>query len=167
MPMVLVATVTVSAAGGATAIEFLDIPQSGKDLLLFFNHRGTAAGSFWTTLQTNGQAGAQYRNLNGSGSTATSQNSNGHGVTWVESEYPTTSTWHSMQMLIPEYTLSTATKTISVDTALVTTDSRQFGTFTAIITGRTAHTTAISSLSLVASSNGFAQNSSASLYLIT
>ena len=167
MPMNLVSTVTVSSSGGATSIEFTGIPQTGKDLLILFQHRGTASGSYWATLETNGVGAMQYRNLNGSGSTAASQSSNNHGVTWMESEYPLANTWHSTSILIPNYGLATANKTFTNETTVATNDSRQFGTFTAIITGRTNHSDAITSLRLFATWNAFAQNSLASLYIIS
>lgn len=165
MSISLVQTVTVGA-GGASSVQFTGIPQTGTDLLVLFNHRGSAAGSFWVTLETNSVAATTYRNVNVSGTTAASQGSNGIGVTWVESDYTTANVFHSMQLLIPNYTLS-GTKSFSVESAVEANDTRQFGNFLAFTTGLTGSSGAVTSLRLVAQSNNFVQNTIASLYTIT
>lgn len=164
MTMTLVQTVTLASA--STTITFTNIPQSGKDLRLLISHDGSAAGSFWVRLQTNGIDMSDYRNLNGSGSVVISQNSPNVGVTWVDSQYPTTNTFHSTEIYIHNYT-STVAKGVTVDTAVEANSNQRFGNMLAITSAITTSAAPVTSITLTATSNMFTANSTASLYTIS
>ncbi len=163
--MQLVQTVTVGS-GGAGTIEFASIPGDATDLVVLLNHRGSASGTFWVQMQLNSTSNAPNRNLNGSGTTITSQNNNSHGITWVDSDSPTANTFHSTAIYIPNYT-SSSNKSCSIETVLEANSSTRFHTLSVIISNVYPVTSAVTNIKLICDFNLFAQNTTASLYKIT
>lgn len=163
MAMDLVSTVTVGS-GGASSLQFTNIPQTGKDLLLVFSLRdNTSAVYVDLTINING-SGSTRRFLIGFGSSV----GNNTGL----SNYPygqmnaadsTANTFGSGRLFIANYTTSGAAKRFSLDTV---TENNNVSAHTQITAGVTSSTNAITSLEILAW-NSIVQHSSASLYIIS
>lgn len=166
MTMTLVSTVTVGA-GGAASIEWTGIPQTGTDLLVVISAKSTtAAGEGANTLyvRLNGATtGYTRRYLQGNGASVSSASM----TSALEIGYLSGSTsvgWINAQMIIPNYTGSTA-KSITADLVSENNASTAYQTLTA---ASYSGTSAITSLSLnIEAGSNYAQYSTASLYLVT
>ena len=161
MAMTLVSTVTVGS-GGAASIEFTNIAQTGKDLLIFISLRASDAGAafYGTNLGVNGGSIFDFtaRRLIGDGSTASS----GTGLEFsVNAPNSTSNTFTNASFYIANYT-STTNKSISVDWVAennATASSQQ------LIALRTTTTAAITSFKIY--DLNFVQHSSVSLYIVS
>ena len=160
--MELIETVTVDV-GGETSIEFTDIPQDGSDLMAVCSYNATASGGFEFDVYLNG-VGNTVRRLYGTG-TAVGSGSNDQ-ISVTNSEYPTTNTFHSLQMYVSNYTAS-AQHSFSVDAIVEANSSASWGSYQAISAGLNSSTSPVTSLKFQIDYPAFAQYSTASLYKIT
>lgn len=164
MAMTLVSTVTVGS-GGAASIEFTNIPQTGKDLLILTSLRATT-GSVVTGdyLRFNNDSGSNYTaiRLRGTGSSVDSSTTTGTEFTQiVNGNTSTSSTFSNNSIYISNYTSSSA-KSVSADYVVENnaTDSRQ-----QLHAFRWSGTAAITSILMTGLT--YPQHSTASLYIIS
>jgi hypothetical protein len=168
MAMTLVSTVTVGS-GGAASIQFDNIPQSGKDLLLLFSGRVDYAGSGardYNLHINNETTGTNYtsRTLMGFGSTVASYNETSARFPMEIADNGFTAlTFSSVQIYLSNYTSSVA-KSVSID---LVTENNGTNNRISIDAGRWNNTAAITSLTLRDRTYNTAQYSSASLYIIS
>lgn len=120
--MQLIQTVTVGA-GGASYISLTSIPQTFTDLCLVLSGRSDAANP---SLYFNFNFGGTYttRWLWGTGQNAYSSNNSGNGFIRFDTQGAgtsyTSSTFSNCVAYIPNYTVSTTTKTIAVESVTET-----------------------------------------------
>lgn len=166
MAMNLVETITVTASGGVTTLEFANIPQTGKDLMILFSLRDRISGEdTGQILLNNSSSNFRYSWIKGTGSTtaASEANFNYLDSVIVPNNY-TNNTFSNFQLYITNYAGST-NKCISWDTVL-----EQNNQTNLLVLGgmRWSNTAAISNLKYSQfTANAIAQNSTASLYIIS
>lgn len=168
MAMTLVSTVTVGS-GGAASLEFTNIPQTGKDLLLVFSIRQDLSGSGFTdfSVHINGETTGTnylYRTLLGNGSLVNRYVGPEARFTMeVNDTASTSNTFTNSSVYFSNYTSSTA-KSVSIDSVAENnaTTGRQ-----EITAGLWNNTAAISSILLRRTGSNTAQYSTASLYIIS
>lgn len=168
MSFQLVSTVTVGA-GGASSISFTGIPQTGTDLLLVLSARSDAAlvqTPVLLTVNADNTTTYQNRGLRGGGSSTDSTNTPtnlGIFLNSISAASATSNTFSNGSVYITNYSGS-ASKTFSTDNVFENnaTEAQQ-----AIFAGLWPQTAAITTLRLNPLSGNFAQNTTASLYLIT
>jgi len=177
MAMELVSTITVGS-GGAATIEFTNIPQTGKDLLLLTNLRSdelqpTSVFFLYLNSDTNNSnyeynllRATMYAGSGGSSTAALTGNFRPFFV--VPAGESSTNTFSSDKALISNYT-STTMKPMSLEAA-----SENFNSGNALAeaqiniqANRYSTSSGITSLLLDLSSGNFAQHSTASLYIIS
>lgn len=169
MAMTLVSTVTVGA-GGAASIEFTNIPQTGKDLLILVSGRNSGANGLYLTL--NGDTTASrytYRMVYGTGTVigATSgTNTTGQGGYIGESNRNsyTANTFDNSSIYIANYA-SSITKSISVESVAENNANAADQEINALSYNQTTAIT--SALVRYLSPDTFVQHSTASLYIIS
>jgi hypothetical protein len=170
MSISLVSTVTVGT-NSPTVIQFSNIPQTGKDLLVLVSGR---ASNFNANITFNGSTSSYaYRDLRGSGSSASSGNGSAMSNLFVQFMYEprdfngtnnTVNHFSNSQMIISNYTSSVA-KSISADTTM---EFNSTESYLAAVAGSWSGTSAITSIELAVSGAGtFNENSTASLYIIS
>lgn len=164
MSISLISTVTVGA-GGAASIDFTSIPGTFTDLMLTYSLRTTQATvSTSVTLTLNSSASNfTMRGLYGNGSTATAFT----GTTYAGEACganATASTFSNNSLYISNYS-GNLNKPYCIDS--VSESNTATSTITMIDSGLWSITSAITALSIVASSGTFVQYSTASLYGIT
>lgn len=163
MAMTLVSSVTIGS-GGAANIEWTNLPQSGKDLLILFSLRSSRSGTVDYVDITFNSSTSNYsgRALLGDGSTAY-----GFTETIYSGEMPAASTtsnvFGSGHAYIPNYSGNT-TKSHSVDT--VTENNATYSTLI-FMAKLWSDTSAITSVRLSSRFANMVQHSSASLYIIS
>lgn len=163
MPVTLVSSVTVGS-GGASSIEFTNIPATGTDLLVRLSSRGTSADfdqsiDFrWNSLSS-GYSGVYLRSYNGGTTTSSSSGTNEVGIR-IPSSTSVSNTFGDTSIYLSNYTSSLA-KSVSIEYA---TENNTNANSRAIIGARNTGTAAISSVSFI---GNFAQHSTASLYIIS
>ena len=167
MAMTLVSTTQVPS-GGAASIEFTNIPQTGKDLLILVSTRLTTNSASYLNMRLNGNTGNVYswRRLVGNGSTASSDGLandsyiiGGYGT----KNNDTASTFGNTSIYISNYT-STAAKSLSFDGV---SENNATSANQSISAASTSSTSAITSFSLINfSTDTFAQHSTVTLYTI-
>lgn len=165
---VQIASVTVGA-GGASAMDFPNIPQTYTDLVLKFSGRTDRANnSSDIYLQFNSSTAANYsfRRIYGTGggtgaSDSLSNNSTGGFAGFAVGATATASTFSNSEIYIPNYTSSSA-KSWSVDSV---NENNNSASNVELIAGLWSLTSAITSISLK-DYNGanFVTNSTATLY---
>jgi hypothetical protein len=167
----LIATTTVTAAGGAASIEFTGIPGTFTDLTLVISGR-TATGIVQDAMrmQFNSDTGSNYssRTLYAdtiSSSASTSYSSIGYflNVGWFPGANNTASVFGNFCVLIPNYSASVV-KTVGFDAVSTTNTGAMIGGL-AVASGRWNSTAAITSIKLYSDfGQNLVQHSSASLY---
>jgi hypothetical protein len=168
MAMTLVSTVTVGS-GGAASIEFTNIAQTGKDLLIVLSSRVALASSARSLyLKFNGSSTSDYSSkyLRGSGSTASSGNNASATemfIAEINAGNNTANTFTSTQIYLANYSVS-QNNSVSVDSVMENNDTFAMSYLTA---GVRANTAAITSLELFSSGTTFVQYTTASLYIIS
>jgi hypothetical protein len=165
MAMTLVSTVTVGS-GGAASIEFTSIPQTGTDLLVVFSLRSEAASNN-STLSLNGTSGNGYnrRVLAGDGSSASTASGTDSSTMLASqsSSSNTSNTFSTGEIYVPNYT---STESLEVfNRNAFETNATAAGVRFQII--RRAAAGPITSLGITGNSGDIAQNSTASLYIIS
>ena len=161
MAMELVSTVTVGS-GGAASIEFTNIPQTGKDLLVKYSIRRSNTNDIFDIDFNSFEGTYSNRRLDGDGSTASSRTITGEGIRgYITTSSDTSNTFASVDVYVANYTSSVA-KSISVDgvTENNATSANQF-----LIAASASTTNPVTSLRIQALS--LVQHSSASLYIIS
>ena len=165
MAMTLVSTVTVGS-GGAASIEFTNIPQTGKDLLVLLSLRSEGGANpnitiNGTTANYSGirlTGGGDFRS---SGSNSLTTSFDGLMV----ANTATANTFTNEQWYFSNYA-SSAAKSVSVDNVAENNAISAFMNIRANLWNNTAAITAIS-INAHNSSNELAQHSTASLYIIS
>lgn len=163
MAMTKVSEVTVGS-GGAATIEFTNIPQSGKDLVLLASARGTN-----NTIQANLRFNATTtnysgRSLEGDGAAAASYTSGTSVIPFycISPNNSTANTFGNGMAYIANYT-SSSNKSISHDAV---TENNATTAYQQIVASQWANSAAITSLTLTFDAN-FVQHSTASLYIVS
>jgi len=167
MAMTLVSTTTVPS-GGAASIEFTNIPQTGKDLLVLCSLRNSNNSQF-AIVSVNGLAGgvgANYpaRDLIGNGSTVSSvSNNNSYISGGANNSTYTASTFSNMSVYVSNYA-NAVDQSFSIDAVNENNSTTAFQSIVAMSANTDA---AVTSFKLQPGSGNFDQYSSASLYLIS
>jgi hypothetical protein len=169
MAMSLVSTVTVGS-GGAASIQFDNIPQSGKDLLILVSMKIVKLSGNPDALEVrfNGDTGSNYttRWLEGSGSSVASANTT-TGRIYIERgampSYYTANTFGNAGVYVANYTSAVA-KSVSGDAV---TENNATASYQTIAAGSWTGTSAISSLTVFSGSSTITEFSSASLYIVS
>ena len=163
--MVAIQTVTVGS-GGASSIEFTNIPQTYTDLYLVTSLRTTATGQQYFTLTINNDNGSNKYNqktIRGDGSTVDVYYSGLNTFFYSQAlDNNTSNTFNNSAFYIPNYTSSNK-KSISFDGVG---EDNATNTFMTLIASLYDSTSAITSLKLASGAN-FAQYSTATLYGVT
>ena len=165
--MTLVSTVTVGS-GGAASIEFTGISASGKDLLILLSPRKTGSGIGGGYVVFNSDTGSNYstRYLRGSGAAASSATSSATGL-YIDRAIPgtdyTASTFGNIAVYVSNYTSSSA-KSASLDSV---SENNAVTSYQTIAAARWTGTSAITSITLNISAGNYAQDTTASLYIIS
>ena len=162
MTMSLVQTVTVGS-GGASNIEFTNIPQDATDLLVVISSRVTAATVasdlfFYINNSNNGVV----RWLRGNGSAASSNNYTNTLDVWggTNGSSSTSNTFSNASYYFPNYT-SSSNKSFSID---VVTENNATESYQTIVAGLFSTSSPITSLKF--EDGTYVQHSTASLYKI-
>jgi len=162
--MIPIQTVTVGS-GGASSIDFNNIPQIYTDLIVKGSLRATGAGAgnaYSVYLQLNGvTTNRTYRRLYGFGTTAGSDNGTQAVIGTAGGTGGTVSTFDNLEIYIPNYT-SSNNKSFSVDS--VAEDNSSAGNELDLVAGLWSNTSAITSVGLTINGQTLAQYSSATLY---
>lgn len=162
MAMTLYQTATVGS-GGAASLEFNNIPQTGKDLLLLFSLRSNAAFEVaFSRVRVNGDDGNGIF-LRGSGSATSTGTYSSANLAEGNGGESTANTFGNTSFYLANYT-STSAKSYSVDAA-----SEHNGSIirSALNAGVTTSTAAVTSLLIEDVGDTLLQYTSASLYLIS
>lgn len=164
--MIPISTVTVGS-GGASAIEFTNIPQNYTDLKVVLSGRTTSGfvGNIVDTavlyFNTNVSDVTNYtaKSLYGSGSAASSDSTKRGG--FVTGTSATASTFGTVEFYIPNYT-STTSKSVSIDGV---SENNATGAYAGIQAWLWSLTSPVTSIALKPESGGnWQQYSSATLY---
>lgn len=161
MTMQLISTVTVGS-GGAAAIDFTSIPQTGTDLLIVYSIRASNPSVDITLQMTfnSTTTGFTNRELFGNGSSASSQSGTRYVVA-VNGNWATSNTFGNGQVYIPNYAGST-NKSFSVDSVV---ENNATAGKQNLFAGLWSNTAAITAVTFTGDT--FLQYSTASLYTIT
>ena len=163
--MTLISTVTVGS-GGAASIEFTSIPQTGTDILVVFSLRSEVVANN-TTLSLNGTSGSGYtrRVLAGDGSAASTASGTDSSTMLASqsSSSNTSNTFSTGEIYIPNYTTAQSKEVFNRNA--FETNATAAGLRFQIVRRATAE--AITSLRITGNSGDIAQNSTASLYIIS
>jgi hypothetical protein len=168
MAMTFVQTITVGS-GGAASITFSNVAGTGKDLLVVLSGRNTVnEASVRVRLNSNTGNNYSYRMLYGNGGTpnnesATSQS--GIIAYTLSTNNDTSNTFSSVQFYFANYT-SSLLKNIAIEGV---TENNNTTAYQNLVAANWNQTSAITSIELTALGTGgsFAQNSTASLYIIS
>lgn len=168
--MVAIATTTVGS-GGASSIDFTSIPATYTDLKIVISGRTNRSDGILydnLKLQFNGNtASYSTRLLYGLGSTAasiTSGNSAFIEYIYASSNSATASTFGNTEIYIPNYTSTSANKSVSIDSV---SESNGTNTILGPAAGLWSNTSAITSITISGQSQNFVQYSTATLYGIS
>lgn len=165
MAMTLVSTVTVGS-GGAASIQFTNIPQTGKDLLILLScrsSRGNTTDELLVEINSETLSDSSLA-LRGNGSTASSTTVSNEIQAFQPGSSATASTFSNSAVYLSNYAGNTA-KSVSTDNV---TENNATAVVLALVAGVDTDTDAISSIRLKPSgANTFAQHSTASLYIIS
>lgn len=159
-----IASVTVGA-GGAATIEFTSIPSTYTDLVLKMSARSSNT-NINTKINFNGvTTGYSRRNLQGSGSAATSANASDAYIGPITGTGNGASIFASTEVYIPNYAGST-NKSYSVD---MTQEDNATLSYALLFAGLWSNTAAITSITITTldSAFNFVQYSTATLYGIS
>lgn len=166
--MTLIERVELTSA--QASITFSNIPGTYTDLMVLYSLRTTGNSIDPSAFYFNTDNGTNYsmRMLYGNGSsTASASNANylaeynNWAIFWLQSTGTTANTFNSVQVYIPNYSLTNVYKSLSVDAVTennATSANQQIGA------GIWRSNSAINAITLTAYSSNFVQYSSASLY---
>lgn len=166
--MIPISTVVVGS-GGASTMQFSNIPQSYTDLLIKISARSTRTAfnqdDLSYTFNGNTATSYEYRQIRGSGSAVISTTPGPIGYNYagqINSNTSTNSTFSNVDIYIPNYT-SSNNKSSSVDGVQENNATEAYQTLVANIWSNTSPITSIQLLVSI-NSNSFTQYSSATLY---
>lgn len=161
MPIALANTVTVGS-GGAFSIDFANISQTGKDLLILISGRSQENN---ISLTFNNDSGSNYPQIgleaNYSGNPFANPYTTTRISTFINSTSRTANTFSSTRIYIANYT-STTDKDVSIESSVENNDNSS--ALTMIKAAKWTGTSAITSLGL--SSTNMVQGTIVSLYVI-
>ena len=161
--MIPISTVTVGS-GGASSIDFTNIPQIYTDLLLYVSARNSVNNDGMGLKFNSSTTGYSYRDLYGTGSAAGSSNNTTAPITAYGLINPSTytaSVYGNAIVYIPNYTSSNY-KSVSIDGVA---ENNATATGMYLSASLWSNTTVITSINLTALSSGTIQQySSATLY---
>lgn len=160
--MIPISTVIVGS-GGASGIEFSNIPQNYTDLCIRLSIRSSQTGAFadYGTVAFNGLTSSiTYKDLYGNGSSASSTGSTTALFMTYQANAGTASIFGNNEMYIPNYT-GTNQKSFSIESIVENNATTGYCTLT---TGVWANTNPINSLKFTPASGTWLQYSSATLY---
>lgn len=163
--MELVQTITVGS-GGASSIVFANIPQDASDLLFQISVRSSTTGSSVENCLVSFNSNSSdysHRELNGDGSTATTQAGTSRLAFRAPRAGTTANTFGNTNFYIPNYR-SSLTKVYVSDSV---TENNSTEAHQTIIGGHWSNTAAITSTTFSPSTNNFVSGSVISLYKIT
>jgi hypothetical protein len=159
MAMTLVSTITVGS-GGATHIDFTNIPQTGKDLLLLSSIRGDAGNQY--VVRFNGDTvGSTYRQFYGIGNGVFNDNGTNGPVQFLNDSTTTSNTFANTSLYIANYT-SSANKPMSADGV---TENNATTAYQVVEAGTWLNSAAITSIRF--QNVSALQHSTVSLYIIS
>ena len=162
MAMTLHQTATVGS-GGAASIEFTNVPQTGKDLLVLLSLRSNAAFEVaFSRIRLNSDDGEGIF-LRGSGSAVSSGSYASGNLAEGSGGEATANTFGNSSFYLSNYTSSTK-KSYSVD---ATTENNGTLVRTALNSGVTYGTAAITSVLIEDVGDTLLQYTTASLYIIS
>lgn len=160
--MIPISTVTVGS-GGASSIDFTNIPQNYTDLIIKLSARRDATSTSVDLTFNGSTSGYSRRRILGDGSTASSTSSSSASTIQdpmsVQSDW-TSSTFGNVEIYIPNYAGSN-NKSISIDAV---TENNATTAYAVLNAGLWANTSSITSIKLAPASGNFVQYSSATLY---
>lgn len=164
MAMTLVSTITVGS-GGASNIDFTNIPQTGKDLLILFSLR-TNRSSLDPDVQNfyfnNNGASYSVRRLRGRGSDVASSNPS-YLNPFASDTNDTSNTFSNGSIYVSNYT-SSAAKSTSSD---MVTENNSSEAWQAIYGMSWNNSSAVTEVNVAGAGGTFQQYSSVSLYIIS
>lgn len=167
--MIPISTVTVGS-GGASSIDFINIPQSYTDLIIKLSLRVTASNNdnyFNLNFNNISTATYSYRGLNGNGSTAFSDtwtNQNNAYINTANGDTSTANTFCNVEIYIPNYT-SGNNKSFSSDGVAESNTATASTRWNALQASIWANTSAINQVTFTPQSGqSFKQYSSATIY---
>lgn len=169
MTMTLVSTVTVGS-GGTASIEFANIPQTGKDLLVLISPRvAFSSAAEHIRLYFNNTSGIySTRYLNGTGSAVSSASTSGQTFITLYNATPgattTSNTFGNSEVYISNYASTTRNKPISAN---LVTENNATQAYQTTLAGHYDTTSAISYLYVEVNGTTFVQNTTVSLYIIS
>jgi len=164
--MIPISTVTVGS-GGASSIDFVNIPQTYTDLVIKVSARSTSSSGD-CRIELNGSGGTAYsgRLLYGDGSAVASASNSGQALmSWgagsINRSTTTSNTFANTDVYIPNYT-SSNNKSVSTDSVEENNATQAYSQLAASLWASSAPVT---SIKLTPSGSGnFTQYSSATLY---
>lgn len=161
MALNLISTVTVGA-GGASSIEFLGIPATGKDILIQYSLRSTTSTSttVWTINSTT--SGYFYYRLRGDGTGPEGLSGSEQFPMIVNRSSNTANAFALGSFYLTNYTAN-HNKLVSLD---CTQGENAQSTNITMLSGQWANSATVSSIR-IAVGTGIAQNSTASLYIVS
>lgn len=158
--MIPISTVTIGS-GGASTIQFNNVPQTYTDLMIVSSLRGNQAGATFAYITLNGlTSGFNSRYIYSDGQSSASGTDGGRAVNYATGTSVTANAFSSAYLYISNYT-SSNNKPISIDTVLEQNQSNNAMFLSAMLW---ANTSPITTISLDVSTGLFAQYSSATLY---
>lgn len=160
--MIPISTVTVGS-GGASAIEFTNIPQNYTDLLLKVSIRSSAAANVVDGNITFNSSSSSFswKELFTNGSSAISgSNTTNNALGQPAANSLTSSTFSSYDIYVPNY-ISSNNKSFSVDFA---TENNATLAYLGCIAALWSNTSPINAINIAPSSGNWQQHSSATLY---
>jgi hypothetical protein len=161
--MIPISTVTVGS-GGASSIDFNNIPQTYTDLIVKLSVRSNRAGALDDDLNiklNSATTNLTYRYLRGNGTGASGSNGSSGYTAAMVAATATSNTFANVDVYIPNYTSSNY-KTISTDSVTENNGTTAYAHLFANLWSNTAPVTSISFVS--GTSNNFVQYSTATLY---
>jgi hypothetical protein len=161
--LIPIQTVTVGS-GGASSIDFTNIPQNYTDLLVVYSLRSTYASDSNTIyISFNGSTSSfSDKGIYGNGASAAS-NSSARNIGALPAATATANTFSNGQVYIPNYTSSNY-KSFSVDNVQ---ENNVTATYTDLRAGLWSNNAAINQVTIISNVNNLAQNSTATLYGIS
>lgn len=157
--MIPISTVTVGS-GGASSIDFVNIPQNYTDLVIKVSARNVSGSADGLYLTLNGSTSSfTYRDLYANGTGASSSSGSLRIAGYSDGANMTASTFANSEIYIPNYSGSNY-KSISTDG---TTENNATLSYSALVATLWSNTSPITSISITSGVN-LAQYSSATLY---